>query len=114
MVPEWQNYYLDKFAKDARKVAREALREGRAVIPELEKLRWRIALYPQAGSAEANLRGKAAALEAQNQHHVRWVAKMDTHTCEVCRKRNGRIYPIHRVPPIAHPHCRCTIEPVDT
>ena len=112
-VPAWQNYYLAKFEKDARKAIRQAIDEGRAAAPELDSLTWRIQLYPEAGSAEADLRGKAAAFEAQNIQQVRWVAKMDTHTCDVCRKRHGRIYPVRRVPTIAHHHCRCTIEPLE-
>lgn len=43
---------------------------------------------------------------------VRWVAEHDSKTCSVCKRRDGRIYPIHSVPPDPHPNCRCIRERV--
>lgn len=43
---------------------------------------------------------------------VRWVTAEDEKVCEVCRKRNGKIYPIDKLPPKPHYRCRCTYEPV--
>lgn len=43
---------------------------------------------------------------------VKWIAEMDEKTCAVCRRRNGRIYKIHSVPPDPHPNCRCRRERV--
>lgn len=43
---------------------------------------------------------------------VRWVTAEDEKVCEVCRKRNGKIYPIDKIPPKPHYRCRCTYEPI--
>lgn len=43
---------------------------------------------------------------------VRWVTAEDEKVCEVCRKRDGKIYPIDKIPPKPHYRCRCTYEPI--
>jgi SPP1 gp7 family putative phage head morphogenesis protein len=44
---------------------------------------------------------------------VRWVATLDGRTSDVCRGRDGQIYPIDSGPrPPAHPGCRSTTTPV--
>lgn len=44
---------------------------------------------------------------------VRWVAELDSRTCEVCRERNGVIYKLSKVPSKTHYNCRCHLEPVE-
>ena len=43
---------------------------------------------------------------------VKWNTNIDGRECKVCRERNGKIYPIDKVPPKAHRSCRCYITPV--
>lgn len=43
---------------------------------------------------------------------VRWVTAEDERVCEECQKRDGKIYPIDKLPPKPHYRCRCTFEPV--
>lgn len=43
---------------------------------------------------------------------VRWKAKIDKHTCKVCRERHDQIYKILEVPRKTHYNCRCWLEPV--
>lgn len=43
---------------------------------------------------------------------VRWEAEDDDRVCQVCEKRNGKIYAINKVPAIPHFRCRCLIWPV--
>lgn len=38
---------------------------------------------------------------------LKWNTQIDGRECEVCRKRNGRIYPINNLPTKPHPNCRC-------
>ena len=45
--------------------------------------------------------------------HVRWVAKIDKHTCKVCKDRHNKIYETLNVPRKTHYNCRCYLEPVD-
>ena len=43
---------------------------------------------------------------------VRWVSEKDSRVCEVCKERDGKIYPIDGVPTKPHYRCRCWIMPV--
>lgn len=44
---------------------------------------------------------------------VRWIAELDSRTCQVCRDRNGVIYELSKVPKKTHYNCRCYLEPVE-
>ncbi len=44
---------------------------------------------------------------------IQWVSTLDTRTSEICRRRDGKVYPIAQGPrPPAHPNCRSTTTPV--
>lgn len=43
---------------------------------------------------------------------VKWVTAKDEKVCEECAERDGVIYPIDKLPPKPHYHCRCTFEKV--
>jgi SPP1 gp7 family putative phage head morphogenesis protein len=43
---------------------------------------------------------------------VEWHTNIDGHECKTCRERNGKVYPIDKVPPKAHRNCRCRLTPV--
>lgn len=43
---------------------------------------------------------------------VRWVSENDDRVCEICKERNGNIYPIDDIPTKPHYRCRCWIMPV--
>lgn len=38
---------------------------------------------------------------------LKWNTQNDGKVCEVCRGRNGKIYPIDKLPNKSHPNCRC-------
>ena len=44
---------------------------------------------------------------------VRWIAKLDSRTCKVCRERNDQVYELIEVPKKTHYNCRCYLEPVE-
>ena len=44
--------------------------------------------------------------------NVLWNTNIDGRECKTCRERNGRVYPIDKVPPKAHRGCRCYLTPV--
>ena len=44
---------------------------------------------------------------------VRWISEEDKKTCRECRSRNGKVYPIDKIPPKPHPNCRCRIEAIE-
>ncbi len=43
---------------------------------------------------------------------VKWVSETDNRVCKTCRKLDGKIFQIDKVPPVPHFHCRCILEPV--
>ena len=44
---------------------------------------------------------------------VQWVSTLDTRTSDVCKARDGKVYPLDKGPrPPAHPNCRSTVTPV--
>ena len=43
---------------------------------------------------------------------VRWITADDDRRCKECKSRHGKIYPIDKVPPKPHLHCRCWVEGV--
>lgn len=42
--------------------------------------------------------------------YVKWIAQDDDRVCAECEKRNGKIYPINRLPIRPHYRCRCYIK----
>lgn len=44
---------------------------------------------------------------------VKWVTAKDDKVCGECRKRNGMVYPIGKIPPKPHYRCRCYWVPAD-
>ena len=43
---------------------------------------------------------------------VRWVTAVDDRRCKECAGRHDKIYPINKIPPKPHIHCRCWVEEV--
>lgn len=43
---------------------------------------------------------------------VRWNAEHDEKTCKECKERDGKVYPIDKVPAKPHYNCRCWLTPV--
>lgn len=52
-------------------------------------------------------KAREAAFEEDGIRRVRWVTILDGKECEYCRKLNGHVFPVKRVPTKPHPHCRC-------
>ena len=43
---------------------------------------------------------------------VKWVTKEDEKVCKECAERDGKIYPIDKIPDKPHYNCRCWIVPL--
>ena len=43
---------------------------------------------------------------------VKWVTKEDEKVCKECNERDGKIYPIDKIPDKPHYNCRCWIVPL--
>lgn len=44
--------------------------------------------------------------------YVKWITQGDEKVCEECKERNGKIYPVDKIPAKPHYRCRCWIEPL--
>ena len=58
---------------------------------------------------------KAAALQAYYDNGIKtvqWVTQKDEHVCPECHARDGKIYPVKKVPTKPHYGCRCWIRGV--
>lgn len=44
---------------------------------------------------------------------VRWVSEHDNRVCDTCEDRDGKVYPIDKVPAKSHIGCRCHLEAVN-
>ena len=63
----------------------------------------------------AELVTDAASLQAMKDagvKRVRWVSEKDNRVCDKCQERDGKIYPIDKVPAKSHFRCRCHLEAV--
>ncbi len=49
------------------------------------------------------------AYKAAGIKYVKWVTQKDNRVCVECDSRNGKIYPINKLPPRPHWRCRCYI-----
>lgn len=65
--------------------------------------------YTDIVSDDANI----AALKDAGVKRVEWVTQKDEKVCEICRGRNGKVYPIDKLPVKPHPSCRCYFRRVD-
>jgi SPP1 gp7 family putative phage head morphogenesis protein len=61
--------------------------------------------------ANAYTQGTLMRSREQGYSYVRVLASNDERVCPTCASRNGRIYPIDRVPVPWHPRCRCVVVP---
>lgn len=50
--------------------------------------------------------------EKMGVERVEWHTNIDGKECKICRERNGKVYPIDKVPPKPHRNCRCRLAPV--
>jgi SPP1 gp7 family putative phage head morphogenesis protein len=75
-------------------------------------LEQRAALIARSELANAYTQGTLNRSREQGYSYVRVLASNDERTCPTCAARNGRVYPIDRVPVPWHPRCRCVVVPV--
>ncbi|MFZ9086488.1 MAG: minor capsid protein [Steroidobacteraceae bacterium] len=75
-------------------------------------LEQRAALIARSELANAYTQGTLTRSREQGYSYVRVLASNDERMCPTCASRNGRVYPIDRVPVPWHPRCRCVVVPV--
>lgn len=115
MMEEYDPVTLYQFLPEAeRKKQRlvEALiaakNKGKEIDKALRLWTLQIAHYADKSVVDGTIDGyKEAGVEK-----VKWIAVDDEKTCPECRKLDGKIFPIDKVPPRLHYHCRCELQPI--
>ena len=93
---------------------RQALRGARDPngITRRLGLEQRAALIARTELATAYSQGALMRAREEGFAYVRVLASNDERVCPTCASRNGRVYPVDRVPIPWHPRCRCVATPV--
>jgi SPP1 gp7 family putative phage head morphogenesis protein len=88
---------------------RQALRGARDPdgITQRLGLEQRAALIARSELANAYVKGSLERARQRGRAYVRVLAATDERVCPTCASRNGRVYPVDRVPIPYHPRCRC-------
>lgn len=115
MMEEYDPVTLYQFLPEAdRKKQRlvEALiaahNKGKEIEKALRLWTLQIAHYADKSVVDGTIDGyKEAGVEK-----VEWIAVDDEKTCPECRKLDGKIFPIDKVPDRPHYHCRCELRPI--
>lgn len=115
MMEEYDPVTLYQFLPEAeRKKQRlvEAIiaahNKGKEIDKALRLWTLQIAHYADKSVVDGTIDGyKEAGVEK-----VKWIAVDDEKTCPECRKLDGKIFPIDKVPDRPHYHCRCELQPV--
>lgn len=88
---------------------RQALRGAKDRRLGLEQ---RAALIARTELANAYSQGALMRARQEGFAYVRVLASNDERVCPTCASRNGRVFPVDRVPIPWHPRCRCVAVPV--
>lgn len=94
-----------RLERDIRQALRGAKDPNR--ITQRLGLEQRAALIARSELANAYVQGSLARARERGDTYVRVLAATDERMCPICAARNGRIYPVDRVPLPWHPRCRC-------
>lgn len=115
MLEEYDPVTLYQFFPEAeRKKQRlvEALIAAHNKGQEIDKaLRlWTLQLAHYADQSVVN--GTIDGYKSAGVEKVKWIAVDDEKTCPECRKLDGKVFDIDKVPDRPHYRCRCVLEPV--
>ena len=61
---------------------------------------------------QAEIEATLTAFREAGVKRVRWITQEDEKVCKTCAPRDGKVYPINKVPPRPHYRCRCELVPV--
>lgn len=115
MLEEDNELTLYRFLPEAeRKSARlvEAMLASHNKNSEVDKALRLWTLQTSTYAIESVDKAALDSYQAAGIKRVRWITKEDGKECEVCKRRNGKVYAIGKVPPKPHYGCRCELWPV--
>ena len=79
---------------------------------ELKQAMYQLSVQTKQASDEITDESTLQAYRDSGVQYVQWVSETDERVCSECKKRNGKIYPIDKVPDKPHIRCRCRFVPV--
>lgn len=114
MLEEYDPVTLYQFLPEAERKKQRTVEaliashdKGESVDKALKLWTLQVDHYADKSVDEATLGGyKAAGVDK-----VKWVTAKDDRVCKICRERNGKVYPIDKVPDKPHYRCRCYLIP---
>lgn len=80
---------------------------------EIELAKRLLAALNKQFADDATFDAVVKAYEDDGIDRVRWVTAVDDRRCKECKARHHKIYPIQKIPPKPHLHCRCYVEKVE-
>ena len=81
---------------------------------ELKQAMYQLSVQTKQAADEVTDAATLKAYVDSGVQYVRWVSEIDNRVCTECYKRNGKIYPIDKVPKKPHVRCRCRLVPANT
>ena len=113
MLEEYDPVTLYQFFPEAKRKEQRtveaiiaALNKSEAINKSLKLWTLQVSHYADKSVTEATIDGyKDAGVKK-----VKWVTAEDDKVCKICGERNGKIYPISKIPARPHYRCRCTLE----
>ena len=116
MLDDYDPVTLYQFEPEAERKAQrlaEALLASEMKSSEVDKALRLWSLQTSQYADESVVAGTLEAFKDAGVKKVRWIAVQDSRTCTICKKRDGNVYLITKVPPRAHWRCRCLLEIVE-
>ena len=74
-------------------------------------LKYWVNMFKQYADIVADIAHQAS-MEDEGVEEVMWISVHDNRRCKVCKERDGKIYPIDKIPDKPHVGCRCWTEPI--
>ena len=115
MLEEYDPVTLYQFMPEAERKKQRTVEaiiashdKGEAVDKSLKLWVLQTSHYAEKSVDEATI----DAYKAAGVDKVRWNTEEDDRVCKVCQARDGKIYPINKLPPRPHYSCRCTFSPI--
>lgn len=81
-------------------------------LEEVELAKRRLIAMNKQFADDATFGSLVKAYQDDGVSEVRWVTTEDDKRCRECRSRHGKVYPIDKIPPKPHMHCRCYVEAI--
>lgn len=90
----------------------EALIASHNKNSEIDKALRYLTLQLSQYADKAELESTLKAYKDAGVKKVRWITMEDERVCKTCDSRDGKVYPIDKLPPRPHFRCRCEVRPV--